>query len=121
MVLPVRIQLSRAPGFRLQEHSRALNGLPAAKVDRTTRFGNPYRVGGLIDLRVVARWGWTFEKMPPPCADACECVMRFESHFRSPGARQRLRSELRGMNLACWCALTAEWCHADVELKVANE
>jgi hypothetical protein len=62
MVLPVRIQLSRAPGFRLQEHSRALNGLPAAKVDRTTRFGNPYRVGGLIDLRVVARWGWTFEK-----------------------------------------------------------
>ena len=41
---PVRIQLRRAKGFRLQETSLAVNGLPCVKVDRTTKWGNPYSV-----------------------------------------------------------------------------
>jgi hypothetical protein len=27
---------------------------------------------------------------------------------------------LRGHNLACWCSLDAEWCHADDLIKQAN-
>jgi hypothetical protein len=34
VIRPQRIQLSRAKGFRLQQVSMALNGLPAVKVDR---------------------------------------------------------------------------------------
>jgi Domain of unknown function (DUF4326) len=29
-------------------------------------------------------------------------------------------SELRGKDLACWCAADAKWCHADVLLEIAN-
>lgn len=56
MIQPVRIQLSRQRGFRLQEVSLALNGLPAVKVDRTTQWGNPYydirRYGLDLSLRL---------------------------------------------------------------------
>src|ERR1700744_4245326 len=42
--LPKRLQLSRKKGYRLQEASQALNGLPAIKIDRTSRWGNPFLV-----------------------------------------------------------------------------
>ncbi len=42
---PIRLQLSRAPGFDLQTASHAANGLAAVKVDRTTIWGNPFTVG----------------------------------------------------------------------------
>lgn len=42
---PVRLQLSRKKGFRLQEASRALNGLEAVNVARPSRWGNPFKVG----------------------------------------------------------------------------
>jgi hypothetical protein len=29
-------------------------------------------------------------------------------------------SPLRGKSLACWCAVTDRWCHADVLLELAN-
>lgn len=41
---PQRIQLSHKKGFNLQEYSKSLNGLEAVKCDRTTKFGNPFRV-----------------------------------------------------------------------------
>ena len=40
MEKPVRVQLSRRKGFRLDE--AAGNGLPTVKVDRTTKWGNPF-------------------------------------------------------------------------------
>jgi hypothetical protein len=39
---------------------------------------------------------------------------------RSPELVQRIKSELPGKNLACWCKL-GEPCHADILLKIANE
>lgn len=44
MTNPVRIQLSRKKGFNLQEYSKSLNGLECIKCDRTTRWGNPFKV-----------------------------------------------------------------------------
>jgi hypothetical protein len=38
---PVRIQLARAAGFRVQDLSQKTNGLPAVVVARPSRWGNP--------------------------------------------------------------------------------
>jgi hypothetical protein len=56
-VTPLRLQLLRRKGYSLQAASRAANGLPAVKVDRSTRRGNPYRVvvGDVIDAITDAR------------------------------------------------------------------
>ena len=81
------------------------------KVDRTTRFGNPFRPGS------------------PGIPDRRTAVQLFERAFRrgeltrddpnSPFRPEIIRAELRGKNLACWCPLD-EPCHADVLLAVAN-
>ena len=36
-----------------------------------------------------------------------------------PATEAEVRAQLRGKNLACWCALDAP-CHADVLLEIAN-
>ncbi len=81
------------------------------KVDRTTRFGNPFRPGA------------------PGIPDRRTSVERFERAFRSgqltrgdpksPFTPKTIRAELRGKNLACWCPLDQP-CHADVLLAIAN-
>jgi hypothetical protein len=38
---------------------------------------------------------------------------------RSPVQTRALFEELRGKNLACWCAIDAP-CHADILLRLAN-
>jgi hypothetical protein len=83
---PVRVQLRRTKGWRMPENT--------VKVDRATRWGNP----------------WTFENsgnVHPVLRFSCETVPLWDV------------SELRGKNLACWCSLDAE-CHADVLLEIAN-
>lgn len=81
------------------------------KVDRSTRFGNPFRVGdaGVPDVRTS--------------------IERFKRALRSgeltrgdpdsPFRPAHLRTALRGRNLACWCPLDGP-CHADVLLRIAN-
>jgi Domain of unknown function (DUF4326) len=99
---PQRLQLSRKKGFRLQEASRALNGLPAVVVSRPSRWGNPYRMG--VD------------------GDRTECVALFQLHwgmFEKLNHRDIVR-HLRGHNLACWCPLDQP-CHAEILLKLAND
>jgi hypothetical protein len=100
---PRRVQLSRGRGWRLPPHT--------IKVDRSTRWGNPFKVG--------------------EDGDAAQCVRLFRKLLTDPqfdlGSNHRLfmftvdrlRADLRGFNLACWCALD-EPCHADVLLEVAN-
>ena len=72
------------------------------KVDRTTKFGNPFKVEG----------------------DALAAVAMFREWLEATGAGRELaaaaRAELRGKNLACWCR-PGDACHADVLLQVANE
>lgn len=99
---PVRVQLSRKKGWRLPPNT--------VVVARPTKWGNPYVVG--VD--------------GPPVA----CVFKFhimlcarlvpEERAEQRRLRRIIKRELRGKNLACWCALDQP-CHADVLLKVANE
>lgn len=100
---PHRVQLQRTKGWRMPPNT--------VKVDRSTRYGNPFRVGdpGIADVRVS--------------------IERFERALRSgeltrgkpdsPFVRKHLRAALRGKNLACWCPLGGP-CHADLLLEIAN-
>lgn len=110
MTKPQRIQLSRAKGLRMPENT--------VKVDRATKWGNPWGVG----------------EVGIPNAD--EAVRRFRAAvigFSSNGSMCEPQAHpdsyvgwiianapvLRGKNLACWCKPGAP-CHADVLLELAN-
>lgn len=114
MADPVRIQLSRKKGFRLQEASRAINGLEAVRVSRPGKWGNPHRV-----LPAFVSCGVTFPEVTQRGAVYLfrqDWLNRLERH---PERALADLAELRGKNLACWCALD-EPCHADVLLELAN-
>lgn len=92
-----RIQLSRRKGWRMPPG--------AVKVDRSTRWGNPYQAGqdGDGSRLYLAN---TFRAY----------IMREEQ----ADLRAAIRAELRGKDLACWCPLDGGPCHADVLLEIAN-
>lgn len=90
------------------------------KVDRSTKWGNPFRVHGdgylmAPELAVrafrelLAKEGCWWPKMPRPG--------RLVS--TPPTTLGDVRRKLRGKNLACWCA-PGKPCHADVLLEIAN-
>lgn len=116
---PHRVQICRVKGWRMPENTVC--------VARPTKWGNPFR---------VSRW-----------RDNATCIALFENSVRgfwNPDTSRHLKkawqgydehfawlkrlgadpleaiSELRGKNLACWCALDAP-CHADVLLRLAND
>lgn len=101
---PVRLQLSRKKGFRLQEHSRAVNGLPAVNVTRPGKWGNSYRVGNFGQALAVSLYRRRLS----------------EALLRNPVSGFQALDELAGKNLACWCK-PGEPCHADVLLELANK
>lgn len=103
MTKPVRIQLSRRRGFNLQAVSKATNGLPALKVDRTTNYGNPYAK----------------KAIGPVSNDLLVGLFRDLLRNDHSGFWAEALPRLRGRNLACWCA-PSEPCHADVLLEIAN-
>lgn len=114
MNTPKRIQLSREKGWRLPDN--------AVKVDRSTQWGNPYRVGERMSMAMVKRWGWEISPTGRKivCEDASEAVRRFAHCLQWDEAiHGYVREQLAGRDLACWCALNAP-CHADILLKVAN-
>ena len=87
-----RVRLSRAAGWRIPANT--------VKVDRSTRWGNPFRPGedGIetIDEAVRAYRRWL---------------------AKNPELERAARAELAGRNLACWCPLDGP-CHADVLLEL---
>jgi hypothetical protein len=113
MIAPIRLQLSRAKGFNLQEVSQATNGLTAVNVARPSKWGNPFKVG-------------------KPCAYSGGRPVQDNRHAArlyqavapdNEGLVKAAQTELRGKNLACWCKVTPfdQWlCHADVLLEIAN-
>lgn len=110
MTKPVRLRLSRRKGFDLQALSRATNGLPAVNVARPSKWGNPYKVGA-IDRRTGGR------------LDGATAVERYTDAIMLgavPATEEDAVIDLRGKNLACWCAPDAP-CHADVLLELANQ
>ncbi len=100
---PMRIALRRRGGFRLQEASKALNGLPAVMVTRPGKWGNPFGVG--------------CDGTPEQCVRLFR--KRITDNIYSFPTVADIRRELRGKNLACWCGLDQP-CHADVLLEIAN-
>jgi len=117
MTAPVRLRLSRARSFDLQEHSEQTNGLGAVNVARPSIFGNPFIIGK----------DGTRE----------ECVHLYRSMVNGLFALGRTPSidelkltqaaifgnirRLQGKNLACWCQLDGKPCHADVLLEIASD
>lgn len=86
---PKRIQLSRKKGWKMPPNT--------IKVDRTTMWGNPFTVAEFGREGAIAKYREMMESR------AC----------------LKLRRDLRGKNLACWCRLDQP-CHADVILELAN-
>ena len=87
----------------------------AVYVGRSTKWGNPFRVGApnADDCMV--------------CADRADAVAKYRSELTTWGGAvnfsgctaAEIRAELRGKDLACWCPLDQP-CHADVLLEIAN-
>ena len=113
-LLPKRVQLSRAAGWRMPENT--------VKVDRTTRWGNPFVVGrDGTQAECVEAFGWLAGEeasldamarvlVPPGGLRATETMLAELKADPAP---------LRGKNLACWCGLDKP-CHADVLLRLVN-
>jgi hypothetical protein len=107
---PTRIQLRRSKGWRMPAG--------AVKVDRTTKWGNPYR---LESYRFANADG-----SPAPFKEevAREMSIRDFDAALFVGTLKitvdDVRRELAGKTLACWCPLSKK-CHADVLLRIANE
>lgn len=121
---PVRLQIRRTKGFRLQESSLRINSRLAVKVDRCSPFGNPFEIGTLGRTGAVE----AFRRLIS--GDMSEAELRGHSeslgrhddghYLRSVCNNIRLNiGSLRGKNLACWCRL--DWpCHGDVLLQFAD-
>jgi len=105
----------------------------AMKVDRTTRFGNPFDVreyGIELALRLfedTARGAWLPANVTD--VDVPTREMLHEAHHRwikrlGGNPVEAIRAELRGKHLACWCAPPArghdDRCHAAILLRIAN-
>lgn len=106
---PVRIQLSRAKGWRMPPNT--------VKVDRSTQWGNPFTIAA---YRESGRTG-SKETAAQVCVEAYRAWLQGEHHWAHGGALPK-RPDLRGLkgkNLACWCK-PGETCHADVLLELAN-
>ena len=98
--MPCRIQRKRSKGWRMPENT--------IYVGRGSKWGNPFRVGhvGVKNNRDAVRLFYRIIDRP-------------EHHKFFVFTTERIRLDLRGKNLACWCK-DGEPCHADVLLKIAN-
>lgn len=106
---PKRIQLRRKKGWTMPAGT--------VKVDRSTRWGNPFIVGKHGTRKECV---WRFILL---CAGHVELAgpgprnfdeqKAFLEHFK------KNIDQLQGKNLACWCSKDGP-CHADVLLYIAN-
>lgn len=96
---PKRIQLSRKKGWKMPPNT--------VLVSRPSRWGNPFVI--------------QFDPHPgysPQNAE--EAVKMYRAHVDKGLMRIKIRNELRGKNLACFCKI-GQPCHADVLLEIANQ
>lgn len=103
MSKPIRIQLSRRKGWKMPGNT--------VKVDRSTRWGNPWAIGADGPLNRSA-------------PDAAGAVGLFRAMLVDPEMRDAAGypadlTPLRGKNIACWCAIGSP-CHGDALLELAN-
>lgn len=79
---------------------------------------------GAVKVGVGSRWANPFGRR---AKNAQHAVELFVDHLRRrPDLVVKIRAELAGLDLACWCPLVDEdgepfrWCHGDVLLRVAR-
>jgi len=108
--MPERVQLKRTKGWRMPENT--------VKVDRSTGYGNPFTVAPTLRPGVKVGAGRYICVATVDDAIACFREM-LTMEGETADAYRAIIPELRGKNLACWCALNAP-CHADVLLELAN-
>ena len=120
MTGPKRIQRKRTPGWRLADATSNPSG--AVIVDRTSRYGNPFRISSAMEM---------FELTEPAARKtAVESFDRWlagsrtdwESH-EADLKRERILSNLhtlRGKDVACTCG-PDELCHGDTLLEWAAD
>lgn len=138
--MPERIQLSRKKGWRMPPNT--------VKVDRRTRFGNPFDLrrsehcwtalahgfkgdaAGRLACSIAMFRAWLKHGRAVQ-TEACglyigENAATVEAVALSPDltapappSLDEIRQSLAGKNLACWCPLDQP-CHADVLLELAN-
>lgn len=109
--MPERLQLSRAKGWRMPENT--------VKVDRTTRWGNPFKPTMLLASPSRGRLKHGEPIGVEGAVDAFRTLMATNLRL-DPAKTRALLDELRGKNLACWCKAGTP-CHGDVLLQLANE
>jgi hypothetical protein len=102
-VKPRRIQLSRAKGWRMPPNT--------VKIDRATRWGNPFVIGtdGTREECIEKYRCFVAGNAPTTRKDALEARAFVAEHI----------GDLKGKNLACWCPMDGP-CHADILLNLAN-
>ena len=131
---PIRIQRQRTKGWRMPENT--------VYVGRPTKWGNPYPVVRAYKNKRGESWWvlkqcllggegspvfWGVDDVKNMCETALEARIRAVEMFRELIEQniiknfsiERIRNELRGKNLACFCPLDHP-CHADVLLEMAN-
>lgn len=133
MSAPVRLRRSREKGSRLPEGTRC--------VDRTTRYGNPWRLvppgGRYVGADGVTRYngpvhwevaspqgGLVLHRGELDRAGAAAMAVRFFDDAIDRGdpivpSQEQIERELAGLNLACYCHHDYP-CHVDVLLRRAN-
>ena len=112
--LPIRVQLSRAKGWRMPENTVNVARGPGRI------WGNPFTVKDALEV------GYKRGNAAQFVVDCFSDWLRGDrSNWMGPesdaaaGALRHRLPELRGKNLACWCKPGAP-CHADVLLELAN-
>jgi len=104
---PQRIQLHRTKGWRMPPNT--------IKIDRTTQWGNPFKIGSTQPHPLTGR--------PVIVADLATSLSLHRDYLLRGKGREIAKAaarELRGKNLACWCKYSTP-CHGDLLLKVANK
>lgn len=109
----IGIQRQRTKGWKMPPNT--------VSVTRPGKWGNRWRVGDVAQRFSKEEVCETFTIETPEQAVAC-FREEMEQHLANPKAAARVRAaleELRGKNLACFCALDAP-CHRNVLLELAN-
>lgn len=95
---PVRVKLSRAKGWRMPENT--------VKVDRTTKWGNPFVVGkpgGAFTAKVQNnRHAWQLYRSVAPDNAALVEAARCAGRILPAGARKTIPTKTAAMRPSCW-------------------
>lgn len=112
---PRRVQRTRTRGGGMPEG--------AVYVGRPTAFGNPFKAGDSVYVTGSASKAGGAEWEDLTAERAVELYKGYV--LGKPALLAKVRAELAGRDLACWCALVDENgqrvpCHADALLEIAN-